>query len=82
MQPKHTLTSLNDSAVTPTSPLAHPRVLLDDAGDVAAALLDVALDAPREAHVVVGVDVDLSMMMNVVMLMLMLMLMLMGDVVV
>ena len=33
--------------------------LRDDGGDVAAALGDVALDAAREAHVVVAVDKDL-----------------------
>jgi hypothetical protein len=37
----------------------HPRVLLDHARHVAPALLHVALDAARQAHVVVGVYVDL-----------------------
>lgn len=39
--------------------LDEASVLRDDAAQVAAALLDVAQDAPREAQVVVRVDIDL-----------------------
>jgi hypothetical protein len=40
--------------------LDEARVLRDDAAQVAAPVLDVAQDAPREAQVVVGVYVDLQ----------------------
>jgi hypothetical protein len=42
------------------APPPHLCVLTDYAADVAAALRDVPLDAPRQAHIVVSVHVDLA----------------------